>query len=482
MWLRFRILRTEAKLFFLLVSELFILNPAVHLLVIEFPMFLLLLWFVEGIYLIPIAVYILILLACVIIRNVQLTPGNPPADAPLSKPLDLYPELRERAKAIASRWRKSAPRSVSMSLSPTPWHPFGVNLHRSQYFSKALTAPISCLDTWSITEFEAHIARTLVFHRGPAWLVTRIESAIERLAAEQLQQRRRKVSDWIVRARARALQRYTNTFTAWRVLVEMEADLKVASVLGSGTLMSLTYKTALAHVVTPAFINSVIEPAIDQHALLPIADSYAAYASAVDPHWRDAVDKALKEIHRSSRPKNSLVARLAVLSTLPAGATMVDPRPAKTLFPDFKTLEREVAANEFGAQRIESAADVDAENSLRLTVIPQLRDEVARNSALFEGKTRFDIPQLLIGKASLAEIYKPNPKFLLAHVQREQRIPYLLGAFLALNMIDEHWDVHYEINHGIELRLGQRLVQPFTLVKQLDAKTISATDFAAAVK
>ncbi len=206
-----------------------------------------------------------------------------------------------------------------------------------------------------------------------------------------------------------------------------------------------------------------------------------------DPHWREFVSGALKQMERpvssSSRSHpRSLIARLAVLSTLPSNVSLQDPRPALSVFSNFRSVEREVAANELGVQRVESAKEIDAANSVHLSVIPQIRDEVGRNVGMFEGKTRFDIPRLLADKAELAENYRPDPRFLLAHVQREQRIPYLLGAFVALNLIDEHWEIHYQINEGIQLRLGERRIQPFTLVQQLDKKVISDADFTDAVR
>jgi hypothetical protein len=57
--LRLAILRTEARLFGLFVAEPF-LNPAALVLIAEFPLFLILLWVLEGgIYFAPMGIYIL---------------------------------------------------------------------------------------------------------------------------------------------------------------------------------------------------------------------------------------------------------------------------------------------------------------------------------------------------------------------------------------------------------------------------------------
>jgi hypothetical protein len=444
---------------------LIVLNPAALVLIAEFPLFLLLLWYLEGgIYFKPIAVYIIIIgLAVVIMGKTRFTDDGPADDAPLSKPLDSFPTLEELVKRTASVCGRTAPRRVSLSLSPTPWRRFGVDLHRRQYHAVALPVPLSCMEIWSVSEFEAHIARTLVFRAGTSWPAAIIERAIQRLTTEQHQRRVLGGAHWTVQARAGLLQRYVDALNEWGFLADVKADVNVGRLLGSGTVMAFTYKTALAQV-------------------LPVAESYAAYAAAIDPYWSATVNQKLKDIDRSpGSNSDSLIARLAVLSTLPAGFTLQDPRPATTLFSEFDAVAREVAANEFGLERVKLAVDADVGDSVRLSVIPQMRDEVARNYVLLEEKTPDDIPELLAAKEQLAGNYRTDPKFLLAHVQWVQRIPYLLGAFLALSLIDENWDVHYEIGAGIQLCLGKRLVQPFTLVEQLDTKVISEADFANAL-
>lgn len=484
MRLRLTILRMELKLFGLFVVELFFLNPASLVLIIEFPLFLFLLWVLEGgVYFTPIGIYILVLIAAVVIRKLQLGSDEPSTDPPFQKRLNTDPTLDDFVKRIASRLHKSAPQNALMCLSPAPWRRFGPDLRNSQNFGRELPLPVACLHAWSISEFEAHIARILVFHRGPSWLFRIVESAIERLSAEQYQAQLRTATYWIVRARGRALQKYLDTLSAWRFLADLDADLRAAQTLGAEAVISLAYKTELANVLVPPFITDVAEPALAKQALLPIAESYAAYASAVDPHWRDAVSEALKDMDKSTEWRSgSLLARLTVLSNLPPRITVQDPRPASSVFTGFAELEREVAINEFGRMRIESAGTVHISDWARLAIIPQLRDEVGLNEEILGGKTRLDIPDLLRGKADLAAKYRINPKFLLARIQKQARIPYLLGAFLALNLIDEQWALSYGMAEGIQLRIGQREIQPFTLVEQLDTQMISDAEFLDAVK
>lgn len=258
MRLRLTILRTELKLFGLFVVELFLLNPLALVLILEFPLFFMLLWVLEGgIYFTPIGIYMLLLLAAVIIRKRQIGPDRPVGDLPLQKPLNTDPLLRDFVERVASRFRKSAPRHSFISLSPNPWHRFGVDLRTSRRLGRGLPLPITYLEILSIPELEAYIARVLVSHRGPFWLFIAVEWAIERLGAEQYQAQFRNATHRIIRARGRALQRYVDAVNGWRFLVDLDADLRVAQVVGADAVISLAYKTELANFLAAPFISEV---------------------------------------------------------------------------------------------------------------------------------------------------------------------------------------------------------------------------------
>jgi hypothetical protein len=482
MHLRFAILKAETKLAFLLALELILLNSVAMVLITQFPWFLFLMWMLEGrIYFKPVAFYVLAVVIAVTIRKAQLGSEKVPTDIPLTKPLSSNPSLQEFTTRATARLGKRVAKHVHFALSPVPWSPFGADLDHAQANAPGLPLPVTLLETWSLSELEAYVARTAVAHHGPRWLISNIEGAIKRLASEQYQTQvaTRGMSD----VRSMLLRKYADTLRGLRLFEDVEADFRVARIWGPELVMSLIYKTELARAFVPAFITSVLEPAIDRHVLLPVAGSYSLYASAGDPHWRSAVTAALRENERNpGSGASSLIARLAILSAMPQGTVFQDPRSAVVLFRDLKTLEREVAANEFGRERTDSASDMEGADSVRLSILPHLRDEVERNIAMLAGKTRFDIPSLLRDKTTLAAAYRPDPKFLLAHTQRVERIPYLLGAFLALDLMNEEWEVSFEFGEGIELRSGSRKIQPFTVVEQLDKSTISDEEFTDAVR
>lgn len=463
----------------LLVAELALLSSASLILIFQFPLFSVFLWNVaDGEYLTYIAVDLLTLLIAGLISHKQLGPDNLSSDPPLHRLLSADPAFHELVEDMARRLGKSTPQISLISLSPTPWHQFGVDLQRVRRTERAIPLSISCLGILSVSELQAHVARTLIAHRGQSWLFTAVRRAIERLGAEQYQAKANFVDGWIIRARGRALQKYIDTVSVWQFLVDLEADMRVAQTIGSESVISLAYKEELANGLTPSFITEVVEPALDEHVILPVARSYAAHATVIDPHWRDAVSGALKDILDSPTVEyGALAARLVVLSNLPSAFAVHDPRPAFGMFTDLGQLEREAVINEFGLQRVEPAVAVSMSDWASLVVVPQLRSEVQRNETLLRGMTRFNIPELLHIESELAANYRTNPKILLTQAQSQERIPYLLGALLALELIDEHWVVSHAFDDGIRLRSGHRQIRPFDLVEQLHAGELSDEEF-----
>ena len=484
MRLRLAILGAEMRFVLLLGAELIFLNPAIIFLIAYFPAYLLLLSrFEGGTYVKPVGIFFLILLVAVIVRKIQLGSDIPAADLPVSKPLSNYPALQEIVRTVAAQLNCPPPKLLRLGLSPVPWQRLGVDLERPGRRGRAVPIPLCCLPVWSILDFQAHIARNILLRRGPAWLMKLIESAIDRLAAEQYQAHLTGNSHWLVRAQGKALQRYVDALGAWRFLVDLEADLKAARFVGVEAVMSSIYKTEIAKLWVPVCLSSLIEPAIDKRALLPIAESCAFYISAADPNCKDVVNRALKEIEQSPESGASpFVVRLAALSAMPMEVGAQDPRTASSLFADFRTLEREVAANEIGSRKIEQAKDVDADRAVDLVVMPQIKDEISRSFELLFGRDRFDIPALLRDKANLAAHYRPDYYHALPPAERQERIPYLLRAFLALELIQDQWVLSYKVSDGIHLCLGERKIQPFSLVDELDSDLISDKEFLAAIQ
>jgi hypothetical protein len=269
-----------------------------------------------------------------------------------------------------------------------------------------------------------------------------------------------------------------------RFLVDLEADLRTTRTVSAATVISLAYKTELSRLISPQFVSSVLLPSLDHATLLPIAESYAAFVSPIEPTWSQTIHDELRNLELSP-PGNvgALAARIAVLSALPNQPIAMDPRPAAVLFQNLEAVEREAAENEFGHARISGAMLIRADEYFNRSLLPEIMAEVTRNSALLEGRTKSDIPELLNARVSLAERYRSNSNFLLADVQREEMISYLLGAFLTVQLINEGWRASHSHDEGIRLTSGNgRDVSPFNVVAQLASGDLSAADFISAIE
>lgn len=481
MQLQWAIWKTEVRLLALLVAAE-LLRPLPLILILNLPVYLVLVSMLYGaIESGPIAVYLAAFIAALLGPRLFAGPPDPQPDPPLFRLLAEDPALATWVAGLTARLRRPAPTRAALALAPVPWQQFSPDLTRSRRDKTLLPLPVACLANWSLPELEALLARHLLAHRGPAWILNAVDRAIARLTAEHFHALNRKPT--AARIQDRLLHAYIDALNAWRFLTDLQADLRAAHLLGPAAVSTLAYKSELATALVPAFLTTEILPALEQHALLPIAESYAAYAATIDPFWQEAVDDALAKITRApNQSTTSLVARLAALSAIPAAVAVHDPRPAAGLFTDFAALEHEVAANELGAERVRGANPIPLADSARLAILPRLQEELDRNQRLFDGHTRFDIPDLLRRKTELAAAYKSTPRLLLAGIQREGQIGWLLAAFLTLDLIAHHWEVTYQPLGGIQLRQGTRELQPFALVEQLAAGEITEADFLEAIK
>lgn len=481
MQLQWAIWKTEARLLALLVGEA-LLRPLPLILVVNLPVYLVLVsLFYGAIETGPMVFYLAAYLAAIFGPRLFAGPPDPQPDPPLIRPLPAEPALAAWVSSLAARLRRTAPTRTAFALAPVPWQQFGPDLTHARRDRTLLPLPAACLTTWSLPELEAHLARHLLSYHGLHWLHNAADRAITRRTAEHFQSLNQEAP--MARLQDRLLHAYIDTRNAWRFLTDLQADLRAARLLGPAAVATLAYKAELATALVPAFLTTEFLPALDQNALLPIAESYAAYAATVDPFWQEAVNDALAKVTRDpAQSTSSLVARLAALNTIPAAVSVHDPRPAAGLFADFPALEHEVAANELGAERIHAATPISLADSARLAILPRLREELDRNRHLLDGHTRFDIPTLLRRKTELAAAYKSTPHLLLAGVQREGQIAWLLAAFLTLDLVAQQWDVAYQPLGGIQLRHGARELQPFALVEQLAAGEITEADFLEAIQ
>jgi hypothetical protein len=110
-------------------------------------------------------------------------------------------------------------------------------------------------------------------------------------------------------------------------------------------------------------------------------------------------------------------------------------------------------------------------------LLPMMREEVERNALALQARSLTDLPDLVREIPSLATIYHPRPGYLLAPAQRQALVPWLLAAFLAVELERTGWKVGYVVPPGLTLEREGRTVSPHQVVRDLRTEKLSSEAF-----
>jgi hypothetical protein len=264
----------------------------------------------------------------------------------------------------------------------------------------------------------------------------------------------------------------------------MEADSRVAAIYGASAVADWIQKSVLAELTVPDCLRGVVEPAIARGQLLPIADTCKAWHRGVEPQWVEALRAQMTEAERVSAgdggPMSTVLVRLGVLQGHGNSRDLYDPRSALSVVEEVSALEEAVVRNE-----VESVPPhlqrTDIQALGILVLIPQMQEEVVRNSLILDGRSISDIPGFVGDMRNLAVSYREDSRYLLAPSQRETVIPYLLTAFLAVELARRGWEVGYTVEEGLSLNQGDLRVNPDSVVQKLAAGEMSREEFLAAI-
>jgi hypothetical protein len=158
--------------------------------------------------------------------------GEEPSDEPQREALNAYPELESLVRDVACELKCRDPESAAFLLSPIAWRRFGcdsVHLRDRQEIS----IPVSCLAIWSVLSLRCHIGHSLVRRRPKAWLFYAVRKSVTRLLRER---DRGAISSWLQMKRQALIRFYLNNLFVWNVLADIEADARIARVLGDSAV------------------------------------------------------------------------------------------------------------------------------------------------------------------------------------------------------------------------------------------------------
>src|ERR1017187_4054612 len=168
-------------------------------------------------------------------------------DEPIREPLSAYPELESMVRDVAREMNRPAPDSVAFLLSPIAWRRFGSDSVRLRD-QREIAIPVSCLAIWSIRGLRCHISHALVRRHPKAWLFFAVRKSLIRLRSE-------------VRGRGlflrsiimpQAMVRFYWKFLGfWNMFADVEADARIARVLGDSAVATWICQTQLAGLIVP---------------------------------------------------------------------------------------------------------------------------------------------------------------------------------------------------------------------------------------
>ena len=394
-------------------------------------------------------------------------------DKPLREPLGAWPELENTVRDLARELRRPAPKAAAFLLSPIVWRRFGCAPAHLQSRGE-ISIPIGCLGVWPVLSLRCHIGHALVRRQPRRWLLNAVRKSLARLALES-----RPVATIILRPvkPQPLIGAYLGLLTHWNVLADMEADARIAAVLGASAVATWTCQTQLAGQVAAQCLQRIIQPAAERGVVLPIAASCAAFYSLIEPGWLAAVEGERVKAQRSKAANPFLGTLIMRLAVLPGGTASVhDPRPAVSLLPALDALEEKLLRHEaaLGRRRLRRAA---MDEIAEAVLLPMMREEVERNAAALEGRTASDVPDLLQDVPALAAAYRPDPRYLVGPQQRQALVPGLLSAFLTLELERRGWRAGYTVPRGLIVEKDGRTLCPNQLIAAVSKGGMSREAF-----
>jgi|HubBroStandDraft_1064217.scaffolds.fasta_scaffold03118_6 hypothetical protein len=463
MRLRFALWKTEAKLLGVVLFEALVFTLLMAFPIIQVTAYFSYLW--RG----SLATFFkyagagtAIAFAAALYRNLWSALDDP-GDEPLREPLRDWPALESAVRDVARELKRAAPDSAALLLSPVVWRRFGCDLTRLRD-RRTIPIPASYLGVWPVLSLRCHIGHALIRRRPKTWLFYAVRKSLVRLARES----RPKATLRIARLKPQPLTgAYLKLLVTWGVLADMEADARIARIMGGSAVATWICQTQLAGQVAPLCLRRMIQPAAERGVLLPIAASCAAFYGLIEPGWLATVEGERVKAQRSNPANPFLRTLLMRLAVLPGGpASVHDPRPAATLLHGLDSLEERLLRHEaaLGGRELRRAAIGEIGEAV---VLPMMREEVDRNAPILEGRSVADLPGLLGDMPALAAVYRTDPRYLLGLRQRQALIPGLLAAFLAVELERSGWRASYTVPPGLTFERDGRTLCPHLLVTAL---------------
>ncbi len=259
---------------------------------------------------------------------------------------------------------------------------------------------------------------------------------------------------------------------------EYTADALAARTVGAAPqreALRILYGTAGAF---DRYWQDELVPALQRGLLPPLASGYRHYLAAppVVPQVEESVRQALEQgVSDPYDTHPSLAERLAALEGMPDGAAPDGDPSAITLFDDVPALERRLVTFLAGPEA--TFEPVGWEQMGERLWRPFWRDRAAQHAAGLRGLTPADLPPCAADLSPLVVRFGFTAEGEEISTEQVQGAAWVVGVALCTALADRGWTISALPGEDVVLRSDAGALQPFTLMRDLDAGTLSAGEW-----
>ena len=261
---------------------------------------------------------------------------------------------------------------------------------------------------------------------------------------------------------------------------EYRADELACLVAGVESLKGGLERIHVAGAAWRLYWESEVYPLLEEGRIPYIVEGYSKFIAF--PEISVQLDQLLKHglEHEKQSPYDThppLRNRLAAVNKIDTGTLQQDERPASCLLDHTEKTELAFVRHELPQLPQQELPHVAWPSIAKEVMVPMWSRMVAEHEAILRGVNVEGVPEA-IGNLKTMAAGVNNPKgMLLSPEQRAERAAYLLGAALALTMIERGWELHFAPAE-LYLRRGEEKVNPFRGIAKLRAGEIAREKWA----
>ena len=261
---------------------------------------------------------------------------------------------------------------------------------------------------------------------------------------------------------------------------EFVADEVAARTAGARPLISgLRTVHGVGPVFNPFWMNEVV-PLLQAGYRPPVGEGFSQFVQA-QPIAKAITEQVQAELESGQvDPYDThppLRERIAAVENLPPGEILPNDAAAVSLIDDVPALERGLLAAMFGDDAVEKLKAIGWDDAGAKVYVPAWTELLRHNVKALRGITPSKFPELAANLKQTATAYvgpegKPPPE-----EARESLAVAVLGAALALALLQRGWQLGMPPGGAVTLRHGAVEIEAFNVIQRLAGNKITASEW-----